>query len=84
MCPPRLALVIGALVHFVGYAGLWLVGTHRVEGVPYWAVVGLAVTAMSGAGWTDVACISANVRSFAHDRGTAIGTARFAPCVCFT
>lgn len=36
-------------------------------------VVGLGVVAMNGAVWTDVACVSASVRSFPMDRGTAIG-----------
>lgn len=53
--------------------GLWAVGNHAVSQPPYWVVVSLGVLAMNGATWTDVACVSANVRSFPMDRGTAIG-----------
>ena len=71
MC--RFALLLGGVIHAVGYTGLWAVGTHRIPHAPYWLVLTLSVIGMSGASWTDVACISANVRNFPHDRGTAIG-----------
>jgi hypothetical protein len=57
----------------VGYLGLWAVGTRQVAQPPYWMVVALGVVAMNGASWSDVACVSANVRNFPMDRGTAIG-----------
>lgn len=70
---PRLILLIGGLVHFVGYLGLWAIGTHSISQPPYWIVVATGVIAMNGSVWTDVACVSAVVRSFPMDRGTAIG-----------
>lgn len=63
---------MGAIIHFVGYGGLWLVATHRIN-LPYSGVMLLGALGMSGVSWTDIACISVNVRSFAHDRGTVIG-----------
>ena len=71
---PRLILLLGGFIHFVGYVGLWAVGTHIIPQPHYWVVVSLGVIAMNGATWTDVACVSANVRSFPMDRGTAIGS----------
>ena len=57
----------------VGYLSLWAVGTRLISQPPYWVVVAMGTVAMNGASWTDVACVSANVRSFPMDRGTAIG-----------
>ena len=70
---PRLVLLVGGLIHFLGYLGLWAAASHTISQPPYWVVVGFGVVAMNGASWTDIACISANVRSFPRDRGTAIG-----------
>ena len=71
---PRITLLLGATIHFVGYFGLWLVGTHRVEQPPYWLVVTLGVLAMNGPTWNDVVFVASSVRSFPHERGSAIGT----------
>lgn len=71
---PRIVILVGGIIHFLGYLGLWAAASHSINQPPYWVVVGFGVAAMNGAVWTDVACVSANVRNFPMDRGTAIGT----------
>ncbi len=68
----RVVLVWGLLEHFCGYFGLWLAATGRLA-LPYWAMVGLTVTAFNGSNWIDTACIATNVQNFPADRGMVVG-----------
>ena len=70
---PRIILLIGTVIHFLGYLGLWAVGTHRIKTPSYGTVVLMGVLAFNGASWNDVVVVATSIRSFPHDRGSAIG-----------
>lgn len=64
---PMLTVLIGVLLQFGGYYGLWAAATGHIN-PPYWVMILLALAACNGQAWYETAGLVTSVRNFETER----------------
>mmetsp|Transcript_14199 Transcript_14199/g.42879 ORF Transcript_14199/g.42879 Transcript_14199/m.42879 type:complete len:728 (-) Transcript_14199:369-2552(-) len=69
---PMLTVMIGVVLQFGGYYGMWLAAMGKFE-CSYVGMLLLAMAACNGQAWYETAGLVTSVRNFETERGTVIG-----------
>jgi hypothetical protein len=69
---PMMTVLIGVLLQFGGYYGMYLAAVGRFD-APYYVMLLLAFAACNGQTWYETAGLVTSVRNFETERGTVIG-----------
>lgn len=74
-CRPRCRVVLwtGALLHLVGYLGLYAAVARLLDGSSVWLLTGCAALAGWGSAWLDTSALTTCLRNFPDSRGLVVG-----------
>ncbi|KAL4192352.1 hypothetical protein AMTRI_Chr06g171500 [Amborella trichopoda] len=71
--PPWGAVLVGAVLNFVGYGWVWLIVTKRVATLPLWAMCVLIFIGTNGETYYNTVALVSCVQNFPTHRGPIVG-----------
>ncbi|CAM6110153.1 unnamed protein product [Calypogeia fissa] len=79
--PPWLTIVVGSLLHFMGYFMVYMASAGKI--VPsFFVLCGFIAVGVGGDSWIDTAAIMTSVQNFTDYRGTALGVLKAQVGIC--